>query len=141
MLSCRENGSLGKYEQMLTVCACAIRKAIVEHREDETDAIQTALRIGNVPDELRGFAMKKALTKPLLGFITDRTSFNLDGLDFGNGPPQFNLGLPTWPFNVSTVVSKTPTGFLVQLMLDDKSTPTTGVVALLQALAPAAHFL
>ena len=69
-----------KYEQMLTACTCAIRKAIVEHREDETDAIQTALRIGNVPDELRGFAMKKALTKPLLGFITDRTSFNLEGV-------------------------------------------------------------
>ena len=65
---------------MLTACTCAIRKAIAEHREDETDAIQTALRIGNVPDELRGFAMKKALTKPLLGFITDRTSFNLEGV-------------------------------------------------------------
>ena len=62
-------------------------------------------------------------------------------LDFGEGPPQFNLGLPTWPFNVSTVVSKTPTGFLIQLMLDGKRTPTSGADALLGAIAPKAHFL
>ena len=61
-------------------------------------------------------------------------------LDFGQGPPQFNLGLPTWPFNVSTVVSKTPTGSLIQLMLDGQRTPVSGVSALLQAVAPEAHF-
>ncbi len=62
-------------------------------------------------------------------------------LDFGQGPPKYNLGLPTWPFNVSTVVSKTPTGFLIQLMLDGESTPTSAAQPLLAEIAPGARFL
>ena len=62
-------------------------------------------------------------------------------VDFGQGPPLFNLGLPTWPFNVSTVVSKSPQGSLVQLMLDGDRTPTSAATAMLTSIAPEAHFV
>lgn len=62
-------------------------------------------------------------------------------IDFGHGPPTHNLALPTWPVNLPAVVSKCPTGVIVQIMMDTPAACLAPIKPLLDTIAPQAAWM
>ncbi|KAK9861905.1 hypothetical protein WJX84_000741 [Apatococcus fuscideae] len=132
------------FTRALLESTCAVRRAVLAFRKDPSRAVMNAIYLNNLPSKLRPISMArlaKTYKYPIVALLTERTSFKTDEVDFGHGPPTHNLGLPTWPVNLPAVVSKCPTGVIVQIMMDMPESCLSPIKPLLDAIAPQASWV